>query len=201
MESPEKPEHPAAPLPEVSASTRARCSPTGCDAMPVEAKTSGPRNADEFGLNLPLPWEENRGKGLSTPCIVKLYDADEEALQLGEIVEVLGVLCIDPDAAEFGTMSFDALLEDARHPSTALVPRLHTLLFRRLPFHNPLLPFTPDFLTEARLALAWQRQFAEPAALAAARAATLRSLQMALGGDATAAEYMLMLLVSRSFDT
>jgi len=45
---------------------------------------------------------------------------------------------------------------DARQPSTALVPRLHAISVRKLPFFHPLVPFSPDWLTEARLAAAYQ---------------------------------------------
>lgn len=165
--------------------------PAGCPALT-------PKTAEEFGLNLPLPWEEQRGKGWSTPCIVKLYDRDEDSLRLGETVEIIGVLCIDPEGADFEPMS-EQLFGDARRPSTSLVPRLHALAVRRLPFYNPAIPFSPSFLTETRLAIAWQRSFAEPGALAAARTAALEPLRQVLGGDALAAEYVLMLLVSRTF--
>jgi len=165
---------------------------------PGDVRAPGPRTAEEFGLNLPLPWEEQRGKGSSTPCIVKLYDGHEESARLGETMEVIGVLCIDPEGADFEPMS-EQLFGDARRPSTSLVPRLHALAVRRLPFYNPSVPFSPDFLTEARLAAAWQRSFADPGALAAARTAALEPLRRVLGGDALAAEYVLMLLVSRTF--
>lgn len=88
---------------------------------------------------------------------------------------------------------------DARHPSTSLVPRLHALAVRRLPFHHPLLPFSPSFLGEDRLAAAFQRQFAAQGAMVAARGAALQQLVKHVGGDALAAEYLFVLLASRSF--
>jgi hypothetical protein len=168
------------------------CSPCGV--------SSGLRTAEDFGLNFPIPEEERRGHGSSTACIVKLYDDDAEALKVCETVEIIGVLCVDPEIADLamrGQMQDD--WRDARNPSTALVPRLHALAVRRLPFYHPLLPYSTDFLTEDRLAAAFQRQFAVPAALAAARTAALELLTKHLAGDVLAAEYMLMLLVSRSF--
>mmetsp|Transcript_125511 Transcript_125511/g.313561 ORF Transcript_125511/g.313561 Transcript_125511/m.313561 type:complete len:638 (-) Transcript_125511:285-2198(-) len=160
---------------------------------------SGAPNADEFGLNLPLPWEERRGIGASTACIVKLYDNDAEALRLSDTVEIVGILCINPEMANLEPSQGEGLWNDARQPSTALVPRLHAITVRKLPFFHPLVPFTPDWLTEARLAAAYQANLAAPGALAAARTAAVAQLKRQLGGDTLAAEYLLMLLVSRSF--
>lgn len=159
------------------------------------------RSANEFGLNFPLPEEEQRGRGSSTACIVKLYDGDMEALKLQETVEILGVLCVNPEMASFDATSLEeaGLARDARQPSSALVPRVHAILIRRLPFHHPLLPFSPDWLSEARLAAAYQSKLAAPGALAAARAVAVEQLKQHLGGDDLAAEYVLMLLVSRAF--
>mmetsp|Transcript_60955 Transcript_60955/g.108309 ORF Transcript_60955/g.108309 Transcript_60955/m.108309 type:complete len:631 (+) Transcript_60955:71-1963(+) len=156
-------------------------------------------SSDEFGLNFPLPWEERRGAGSSTACIVKLYDDDADTLKVCESVEILGILCVDPDMANMGQDTPGVLFPDARSPSTALVPRLHGLIVRRLPFYNPLLPFSPQWLSEARLASAFQRRLAAPGALAAARGVAISLLQQALGNDAVAAEYVLMLLASRVF--
>lgn len=160
------------------------------------------KTAEDFGLNFPLPAEERRGHGASTACIVKLYDADSEILRLCDSVEVIGILCVNPDMATLpdgseGKMQDD--WRDARHPSTSLVPRLHALAVRPLPFHHPLLPFTTSFLSEQRLATAFQRQFSAPGAMLNARTAALEQLARCLGGDAASAEYFLMLLVARSF--
>jgi len=159
------------------------------------------RSAEDFGLNFPIPLEERRGRGSSTACIVKLYDEDAEALRVCDIVEVIGVLCVDPEIADLSEMrgQMEDEWRDARHPSTALVPRLHAVAVRHLPFYHPLLPYSAAFLTEDRLAVAFQRQFAMPGALIAARTAAMQLLTKHCAGDVLAAEYMLMLLVSRSF--
>merc|ERR1712050_754141 len=98
-----------------------------------------------------------------------------------------------------GPLQDAGLGRDARQPSSALVPRLHAILVRRLPFQHPLLPFSPDWLSEARLAAAFQSNFATPGLMANARAAAVEQLRHHLGGDMLAAEYVLMLLVSRAF--
>jgi len=161
----------------------------------------GPRSADEFGLNFPLPWEERPGHGQATACIVKLYDDDAESLRLCETVEILGILCINPELADFDAtpLAESGLDRDGRRPSTSLVPRLHALHIRRMPYYHPLVPYSSSWLTEARLATAWQRHFAAEATMAAARGAAIQQLARHLGGDMLAAEYMLMLLISRAF--
>jgi len=172
---------------------------TAASSRAASTTVSGSQNADEFGLNFPLPWEERRGSGASTACIVKLYDRDAEALRLCETVEIVGVLCVNPEMANLEPSRGEILGGDARQPSTALVPRLHAISVRKLPFFHPLVPFSPDWLTEARLAAAYQANLAAPGALAAARAAAVSQLKRQLGGDTLAAEYTLMLLASRSF--
>ena len=163
---------------------------------PVPKPSQGIQNADSFGLNLPLPWESQK----SRPCIVKLYDEDADSLKVCETVEILGILCIDPSLANLGEQVATSWpFPDARSPSTALVPRLHGLLVRRLPFYHPLFPFSPDWLSEARLASAFQRRLAGPDAVAAAREAAIKSLQKSLAGDEVAAEYVLALLASRVY--
>jgi hypothetical protein len=154
-------------------------------------------------LNFPIPSEEQRGRGASAACIVKLYDADAESLRVCDTVEIIGVLCVNPEIAnlpeEGAGLLQDSAWRDAKHPSTSMVPRLHALGVRRLPFFHPLLPYTPAWLSEARLATAFQRQFGVAGALQAARSAAIAQLAKHLGGDVMAAEYTLMLLVSRAF--
>lgn len=155
--------------------------------------------ADDFGLNFPLPWEEARGPAASKPCIVKTYDADAETLRLGDIVDVLGVLCINPELANLEEPLEAVFENDARHPSTSLVTRLHAIAVRKLPFYHPAFPLTPAWLSEERLAAVYQTNFSAPGAVAAVREAALAQLRPTLGGDALAAEYALLALLSRSF--
>eukprot|EP00746_Dinoflagellata_sp_MGD_P119059 gnl/MRDRNA2_/MRDRNA2_55042_c0_seq1.p1 gnl/MRDRNA2_/MRDRNA2_55042_c0~~gnl/MRDRNA2_/MRDRNA2_55042_c0_seq1.p1 ORF type:complete len:667 (-),score=101.00 gnl/MRDRNA2_/MRDRNA2_55042_c0_seq1:56-1981(-) len=161
-----------------------------------------PANADEFGLNLPLPWEEKRGAGASAACIVKLYDDLMDKVRICQTIEVVGVLCVQPELATFNDTPLNEdsdMWRDARNPSTSLVPRIHAITCRQLPFFNATLPYSPDFLNEERLRAAWQRSFESPALLSQARTTLLQCLGEHLGGDALAAEYVAMLLVARSF--
>jgi len=148
-------------------------------------------------LNFPIPSEEGRKGGKSVACIVKLYD-DAETLRLCEAVEFVGVLCVNPEAASFNELE-PGELWDARNPSTSFVPRLHAICVRHLPFQNPLVPYSPAFMSEARLAAAFQRSLAAPGLLAATRCKAVEYLASSLGGDTLAAQYVLMMLVSRSF--
>jgi hypothetical protein len=164
--------------------------------------STGLKTAEDFGLNFPLPSEERRGQASSTACIVKLYDADAESLRLCESVEVIGILCVNPDIADLpdgATGNMEDEWRDARHPSTSLVPRLHAIFVRHLPYHHPLLPYSPAWLAEERLAAAFQQRFSSPDAILAARNAAGELLAKNLAGDTLAAEYLLMLLVARSF--
>eukprot|EP00811_Abedinium_folium_P014660 NODE_2364_length_2228_cov_9.631604.p1 GENE.NODE_2364_length_2228_cov_9.631604~~NODE_2364_length_2228_cov_9.631604.p1 ORF type:complete len:683 (+),score=198.55 NODE_2364_length_2228_cov_9.631604:119-2050(+) len=167
----------------------------GADVGPIEL-----RSAEEFGLNFPLPGEERRGSGAAMPCILKLYDGLADVLRVCESFEALGVLVVDPEVAQLSSQPLDGFGQDARQPSTALVPRLHVLLLRQMPFYHPMLPYSAAWLTERRLGAAYEQHFGMPAALAVARAAALAPLLRCVGMDALAAEYLLLLLTSRTFD-
>lgn len=181
--------------PEASDSRKARTSAPMC--TPCE---KGLCSADDFGLNFPLPREEQRGRGASTACLVKLYDADAESVRVCDTVEIVGVLCVNPELADFDNTPLEAYdFKDARHPSASLVPRLHALCVRKLPFYHPLLPYSPDWLSEARLAAAYQAHFATPGLVAAAWHAAVLQLARKIAGDDLAAKYMLLQSVSRSF--
>lgn len=202
-----EPQEEVAQRPVTRLATGTLCQPCNAPGMEEGGRlgtqaNGGLKTAEDFGLNFPIPSEEHHGTGASTACIVKLYDADSEALRLCDSVEVIGILCVNPDIASLpdaGTGKMANDWRDAKHPSTSLVPRLHALAVRHLPFHHPLLPYTTNFLTEQRLASAFQKQFSAPGAMLNARAAAVEILARCLGSDALAAEYLLMLLVARSF--
>jgi len=180
-----------------TAEPRRQRAATALRVQGAPAMSRGLQSADEFGLNFPIP-EDGLAGVTSVPCIVKLYDRDIDAIHLCDAVEFVGVLCVNPEIASFDGRE-ERMFWDARNPSASLVPRLHVLALRQLPFHHPLMPFTPSWLSEARLAGAWQRQFSAPGAIAELRSLALEALTPYVGGDAVAAQYILMLLVSRSF--
>eukprot|EP00405_Crypthecodinium_cohnii_P019741 CAMPEP_0206480562 /NCGR_PEP_ID=MMETSP0324_2-20121206/37448_1 /ASSEMBLY_ACC=CAM_ASM_000836 /TAXON_ID=2866 /ORGANISM="Crypthecodinium cohnii, Strain Seligo" /LENGTH=626 /DNA_ID=CAMNT_0053957533 /DNA_START=78 /DNA_END=1958 /DNA_ORIENTATION=+ len=182
----------------------AETAPANKTAVPPSAAKSGDRSehqGDKFGLNFPIPSEEKRNDCTSIPCLVKLYDQDCEALRICETVEVVGVLCINPELSHLGAESGHPFLEgNARQPSYSMVPRLHALFIRKLPFYHPLVPFTPEWISaEDRLAAIYNRHFSAAGSIAAARSATLACLTAHMHGDEMAAEYLLLLLASRCF--
>lgn len=128
------------------------------------------KTASKLGLNLPLP--NPAGKA----AIIKLYDLKEGEIKLNDLVEVVGIVSLDPsmaageDVEEMGFNSSPSL------PPPSLVPRLHVLTHRVLPHTNPL-PLAAATATETRAEL-------------------LAILTEALLGDRLAAEYLLCHLVS-----
>jgi hypothetical protein len=176
--------------------SKPRSAPPAADVGPT-----GLCSAEDFGLNFPLPWEEQRGRGESTACMVKLYDEEAEAVRVNETIEVVGILCVNPELASFDNtpLAESEMFRDARQPASSLVPRLHAILVRRLPFYHPLLPYSVDWLNEARLAAAYSNSFSTPGALDAIWRAALAQITGQLSGDTLAAQYLLLQCVSRAF--
>ncbi|KAG7462441.1 hypothetical protein MATL_G00184930 [Megalops atlanticus] len=144
-------------------------------------------------LNFPLPGEKGPA------CLIKVYE-DWETFKVNDMLEVFGILSVDPvlsvlsedkDALLLDPMDCVESAEERRvhSPPASLVPRLHMLHARRLQHNNPLLPpadleeknsFTSVFLSE----------------LASVRADLLDYLTHVLLGDALAAEYLILHLIS-----
>ncbi|XP_078449396.1 mini-chromosome maintenance complex-binding protein [Lampetra fluviatilis] len=153
-------------------------------------------------LNFPLPGETGPA------CIVKVYE-DWDSIKLNDIVEVFGILSMDPElgllqdssggtggaTASGGTADVEMETEtgeagqgdDGRHrcPPASLVPRLHALTMRKLMHVNPLLPADLHPVCGSLLAEA-----------KSVRSELLGALSHALLGDELAAEYLLLHLVS-----
>lgn len=142
-------------------------------------------------------------------AIVKVYGnaaAGTDACKVNETIEVVGILTLDPAAATFGIEQLsqpasmdpkdagagDSLL-DAPPPPSSVLPRIHAITLRRLsPAWNPGLDNGPSAARDARSAHA-------AAATPAARARILARLAATpfLGGDALAAEFVLLNALSR----
>jgi hypothetical protein len=182
------------------ASRNSRPRNTICKAY-TAGQPRGLCSAEDFGLNFPLAWEEQRGRGDSTACLVKLYDDDAESLRVCETIEVVGVLCVNPELASFDNtpLAESDWFRDARQPSTSMVPRLHAIFVRRLPFYHPVLPYSVDWLSEARLAAAYSNSFSSPGALDTIWRSALAQITAKLAGDKLAAQYLLLQGVSRAF--
>jgi hypothetical protein len=144
-------------------------------AKPEGQKPTAAAKRPALGLNLPLP--SATGKA----AIVKLYDIVEGDIKLNDIIEVVGIVSLDPSLAgglgeEEDGMAFSS---SPALPPPSLVPRLHALTYKVLPHSNPL-PLPPTGPTEA----------------AQARSELLAILTEALLGDVLAAEFLLCHLVS-----
>ncbi|PIK49481.1 putative mini-chromosome maintenance complex-binding protein [Apostichopus japonicus] len=150
-------------------------------------------------LNFPLPGEKGPA------CLVKTYE-DKDSLKLNEMVEIIGILSVDPTLAVFpedGSNgnhadlvnpedSMDGIEEQTAHsPPPSLVPRIHVMKVTKLSHVNPLLPtqlqttdsVVSEILKEAgriRDQLRWL-------------------LQQVLLGDDLSADYLLLHLLSNVY--
>lgn len=150
-------------------------------------ETSGSRGA--IDLNFPIPGMKG------TPCLVKTYD--DVNFSLNDIVEVVGILSIDPAMAlrgpdhdgniEMNTAAMDMEEEVAHCPPPSLVPRLHVLSAQKVSHTNPLL--SADLECSGDIA-------AQKGSMRETRELLRELLQEALLGDALAAEFMICHFVS-----
>jgi len=137
---------------------------------------AGVSKSNKMSLNLPLP--NRHGKA----AIIKLYDITEGDIKLNDILEVVGIVSLDPSLAgsedeEDDGMGFSS---SPSVPPPSLVPRLHVLNYKVLQHNNPL-PLEPaPSVTEA----------------SQIRSELMAILTEALLGDKLAAEYLLCHLVS-----
>ncbi|XP_018604850.1 mini-chromosome maintenance complex-binding protein isoform X2 [Scleropages formosus] len=140
-------------------------------------------------LNFPLPGEKGPA------CLVKVYE-EWELFKVNDILEVYGILSVDPvlsvisedkDSSLVDPMDCTESVEEQRvHcPPASLVPRLHMLYAHRLQHNNPLLPpaaseASSGFLND----------------VVSVRGELLGYLTHVLLGDALAAEYLILHLIS-----
>ena len=145
----------------------------------VPASPPAPSARKDLGLNLPLASPQGKA------AIIKLYDLTEGDIKLNDLLEVVGIVSLDPSMAggleeeeEGGMMAGFSSAPSLPPPS--LVPRIHVLHHRVLPHTNPLpLPAAPSSQEAGQL-----------------RSELLAILTEALLGDKLAAEYLLCHLVS-----
>lgn len=162
-----------------------------CKRQETEAPSSQTTAASHIDLNFPLPGE----KGPS--CLVKVYE-DWDSYKVNDTLEVYGVLSVSPalsalahekDASMSALDPADSMetAEEQRvhSPPASLVPRLHVLHARRLPRNNPLLPEGGAAVSSSTLS-----------EMASVRAELLAYFTHVLQGDALAAEYLILHLIS-----
>ncbi|XP_072293289.1 mini-chromosome maintenance complex-binding protein [Eucyclogobius newberryi] len=165
-----------------------------CKRQETEAPSNRTSTAAPLDLNFPLPGE--RGPS----CLVKVYE-DWDKFKVNDVLEVYGILSVSPalsalaDEKESSALldpsdSMETAEEQRVHcPPASLVPRLHMLHARPLCHNNPLLPpGTPEehgaFLSSTL------------AEFPSVRAELLSYFSHVLLGDALAAEYLVLHLIS-----
>ncbi|XP_010791733.1 mini-chromosome maintenance complex-binding protein [Notothenia coriiceps] len=168
-----------------------------CKRRETEAPSNQTAPASHLDLNFPLPGE----KGPS--CLVKVY-AEWDGFKLNDTLEVYGILSVSPalsalaDEKDVSSSFLDPAdsMETAEEqrvhcPPASLVPRLHMLYAKPLPHNNPLLPPTLEdnsaFLSSTL------------SEMAAVRAELLTYFTHILLGDALAAEYLILHLISNVY--
>ncbi|XP_034040534.1 mini-chromosome maintenance complex-binding protein [Thalassophryne amazonica] len=167
-----------------------------CKRQETEAPTGQMTAASHLDLNFPLPGE----KGPS--CLIKVYE-EGDSFKLNDALEVYGILSVSTAfsaLADEKEASSSSLLEPAEcmetveeqrvhSPPASLVPRLHMIYAKPLLHNNPLLAAAtvdhsgvPESLT--------------PREMASVREELLTYLTHVLLGDALAAEYLILHLIS-----
>lgn len=165
-----------------------------CKRQETEAPSHQTPTTTPLDLNFPLPGE----KGPS--CLVKVYE-DWDKFKVNDVLEVYGVLSVSPalsalnDERESCALldpsdSMETAEEQRVHcPPASLVPRLHVLCARPLSHNNPLLPPGTAEENSAFVSSALSE-------FPAVRAELLTFLSHVLLGDALAAEYLVLHLIS-----
>jgi len=127
-------------------------------------------------LNLPLPSQHGKAS------IVKLYDVNDGDIKLNDVIEVVGIVSLDPNLA-VPEAAEDEMGSSPSLPPPSLVPRLHVLSFTHLAHNNPLLPPLAPF----------------PPLQEVAKVELLHILTTCMLGDTLAAEYLLLHLISKVY--
>ncbi|XP_071769320.1 mini-chromosome maintenance complex-binding protein [Centroberyx gerrardi] len=169
-----------------------------CKRQETEAPSSQTTSASHLDLNFPLPGE----KGPS--CLVKVYK-DWDSFKLNDTLEVYGILSVSPALSALAEEkdASSSLLDPAEcmetaeeqrvhSPPASLVPRLHMLYAKPLPHNNPLLPSAALGDNSAFFSSTLSE-------MASVRTELLTYLTHVLLGDALAAEYLILHLISNVY--
>ena len=87
-------------------------------------------------LNLPIPSQSGRA------AVVKMYEVEDGAVKLNDVLDMVGIVSLDPTVGASGDLSA------ANLPPPSLVPRIHVLHFKKLQHNNPLVKELPSFNNE-----------------------------------------------------
>nr|XP_020460023.1 mini-chromosome maintenance complex-binding protein [Monopterus albus] len=166
-----------------------------CKRQETEAPSSQTASPSHLNLNFPLPGE----KGPS--CLVKVYE-NWDSFKLNDTLEIYGVLSVSPALSALAdekdassslldpTECMETAEEQRVHsPPASLVPRLHMIHAKPLRHNNPLLPSVILEDNSAFLSSTLSK-------MASVRAELLTYFTHVLLGDALAAEYLILHLIS-----
>jgi len=142
------------------------------DSAPNGSSASNTASPSANQLNLPLG---GRGKA----AVVKMYDLPEGEIKLNDMLELVGILSLDPALA--GSQEEEGEMMSPCVPPPSLVPRLHVLTFTKLQQDCPRLEYPSG--TE----------------LESTRGELLAVLTECMLGDKLAAEYLLCHLLARVY--
>ncbi|XP_074532761.1 mini-chromosome maintenance complex-binding protein [Halichoeres trimaculatus] len=164
----------------------------------TEVPSSQTPCVSQLDLNFPLQGE----KGPS--CLVKVYE-DWDSFKLNETVEVYGILSVSPALSALADKSaassslldptecIESIEEQKVHsPPASLVPRLHMLYAKKLSSNNPLLP-SAALEDDTSRAETLSSSLSEMAVI---KAELHTYLTQVLLGDALAAEYLILHIIS-----
>ncbi|XP_076747999.1 mini-chromosome maintenance complex-binding protein isoform X1 [Maylandia zebra] len=170
-----------------------------CKRQETEAPSSQTTSASHLDLNFPLPGE----KGPS--CLVKVYE-DWDSFKLNDMLEVYGILSVSPALSALAdekdassnlldpTESMETAEEQRVHcPPASLVPRLHMLYAKQLQHNNPLLPSAATSEDNSAFLASTLSE------MPSVREELLAYLTHVLLGDALAAEYLILHLISNVY--
>lgn len=161
------------------------------------AKANNVPNTNKSGgsslTTLNLPIANSKGQAV----IVKLYDVPEGAFSLNDVVEFVGIVCLDPALANLPcdidtndiVAQFNQQETATKNPPPSLIPRLHVLHYTKLAHANPLLPIELDLAHKACLLEETRR----------ARDDLHAVLTQLLVDDTLAADYLICNLISHVY--
>lgn len=169
-----------------------------CKRQETEAPSSQAASASHLDLNFPLPGEKGPA------CLVKVYE-DWDRFKVNDTLEIYGILSVSPALSALADEkdassslldpadSMETAEEQRVHcPPASLVPRLHMILAKPLPHNNPLLPSAASEDNSAYLSSTLSE-------MPSVRAELLTYFTHVLLGDALAAEYLILHLISNVY--
>ncbi|KAF6018668.1 MCMBP [Bugula neritina] len=136
-------------------------------------------------MNFPLPGETGPA------ALVKMYDDVGDKMKINDVIEVYGVISLDPSLVPVHTEDSEMLSAEehkAHNPPPSLVPRIHAIYVNKIQTSNPLLPASIDNSSQELAAIKTEA--------CEIRENLLGLLEHALHGDKLCAEYMLLHLLS-----